>query len=690
MRRGYRSTAFVVVILLAVLAPAAGGVGPATETWCIPGQDGCLPTPEQCATGAYNGVWSGGYQGRLAVCVGGAGHVVQYSGGDANLPCGAVIVADQVVTGSWADPNRCPRADRPAVQGGPGSLFREAVRSKRGVVASASDVASEVGVDVLDAGGNAMDAAVATAFALSVARPDLAGIGGGGGLVYRSADGEAATLDFTPRWPAAVTQENWTPDSPIYGFGAMPPYTGRRVIGVPGTVAGLTMAVDRFGSLPLAQLIAPAEALARDGIVVTPWLADSYTAGVCEAGVCTFQAAPAFGGVARLRLSPASARTFLVGGMLPYRPGQRLVQPDLAWSLREIAAHGADAFYRGAIADRVVAEMERPAVIPGDEPLLTRADLEAYAVDWKTPLVSTYRGRTILSMPPPSVGGVMTAEVLNIMEGFDVAAMGHSSADYLHLFAEAGKIARIDADAYVADPAFTDVPVDVLTSKEWAAERRAAISMQEARSPAPGDIAGHDANAAAASRLPGHTAHISVIDAAGNSASITFTVGAAWGSAVTAAGTGILLNEWCCGDPDTNNAAQGGKFSRHPTTPTIAVDGNTPILVAGAAGGGRIMLSVIMILSNVIDFGMDVGRAVDVARAQSRQCCDLELEEWRVPSAVRAELERRGHTLLAFGEYEGVYAGSYTRAQLAAVDPSSGERSAASDPRNERGARAQI
>ena len=678
--------AFSQLLVIPGSDPAVAGPG----TGCTPGVDGCMPTPEQCATGKYNGVWNGGYQGRLAVCAGGAGHIAQYTGGDANLPCGAVIAADVLAAGQWADPNRCPRSDRPGVQGGTGSLFREATRSPRGVVASTSEVASRVGVDVLNQGGNAMDAAVATAFALGVARPELAGIGGGGALLYRRADGETASLDFTPRWPAAVTEENWTPDSPIYGFGVMPPYTGRRVIGVPGTVAGLSMATERFGSRPLAQLVAPAERLAREGIVVTPWLADAYNQGVCEAGACTSTAVPGLGGAARLRLSPASAETFLVGGILPYRPGQRLVQPDLAWSLREIAEHGPEAFYRGAIADRIVDEMERPVLLPGDEPLLTREDLKAYAVEWKQPLVSTYRGRTILSLPPPSSGGMMTAELLNIMEGYGVGAMGHSSADHLHLFAEAGKLARIDAVAYVADPAFADVPIETLISNAWADERRAEISMAEARSPAPGAIGGDEVATASGAEEPGRTAHISVIDSAGNSASLTFSIGATWGSAVTTAGTGILLNEWCCGDPGTINAPDGGKFSRHPMTPSIVVDGEIPILVTGAAGGLRIQLATIMTISNVIDFGMDVGRAVDAARAQERRCCNLELEEWRVPVQVRAELERRGHTLIFGGEYEGVYAGlDPTRAQLAAIDPVTGERLAASDPRNERGAHAQ-
>jgi gamma-glutamyltranspeptidase/glutathione hydrolase len=272
------------------------------------------------------------------------------------------------------------------------------------------------------------------------------------------------------------------------------------------------------------------------------------------------------------------------------------------------------------------------------------------------------------------------------MEGYDVGAMGHSSADHLHLFAEAGKLAWIDAESYVADPSFVDVPVATLNSKEWASERRSTISMTSAGSPEAGTIEGYAATGGSRATEPGRTAHISVIDLAGNSASITFSLGTHFGSAVTAAGTGILLNEWCCGNPGTINAPEGGKFSRHPTVPTIVLDGDVPILVTGAAGGSRIMLAVIMIISNVVDFGMDVGRAVDAARAQERQCCDLELEEWRVPMEVRAELERRGHTLIFGGEYEGVYALAPTRAQLVAIDPLTGERLAASDPRNERGA----
>jgi gamma-glutamyltranspeptidase/glutathione hydrolase len=681
----------LIIAFVTAVTPVAAGGSSGTETGCVVGVDGCMPTPEQCATGRYNGHWDGGYAGRLAVCVGGGGHIVQYAGGDANLLCGAIIAADQLVAGRWTDPNRCPRSDRPGVQGGTGSLFREAVRSRRGVVASSSELASAIGVEILNRGGNAMDAAVATAFAVGVARPDLAGIGGGGGLVYRAAGGEHAALDFSPQWPAAANEETFTPNGPLGGFGLMPPLTGRRAVGVPGVVAGLTMGQERFGRLALADVIAPAERLAREGVVVSDWLANAYSlGGFCTGSVCTATVAPGFGGVARLRLSPGSAETFLVAGALPYRPGQRLVQRDLAWSLREIARQGADAFYRGAIADRIEAELKRPAVLPGDEPLMTRADLEAYRPEWTAPTVSTYRGRTILGMPPPSNSGVMTAEVLNIIEAFDVAAMGHSSADYIHLFAEAGKLATADTEAYVADPRFFDVPLETLISKEWAAERRAEISMSEARDHAAGAIGSSSPEAATASREPGHTAHISVVDEVGNAAALTFTVGVTFGSAVTVGGTGILLNEWCCGNPGTNNRPEGGKFSRHPMSPTIVVDDGMPILVTGAAGGNRIPLAAIMTVSNVVDFGMDIGRAVDAARAQERVCCELEIEQWRVQQAVLDELETRGHTLVFGGEYEGVYGDlAPTRAQLAAIDPATGERLAASDPRNERGAAAQ-
>ena len=685
-RRLIAPVCFLLLLSFVGLAPAgAAAQEPSASSDCVPGQDGCIPSPEQCATGEFNGAWQGG--GRTAVCAGGAGQVASYAGGDPSLPCGAVIEANVLVTGSWTAPHRCPRSDVQPKPGGPGSLFEPSVRSRDGMVVSTSQQASDVGAAILRRGGNAMDAAVATAFALGVTRPDMAGIGGGGSLLYRPSRGRVAALDFFPQWPAAVTPENFTPDNELGGFGVMPPYTGRRVVGVPGTVAGLAEAMRRFGSLRLADVIGPAERLAREGIVVNGWLADGYAAGVCPGDVaCTDTVAPTMGGTARLRLFPASAETYLVAGALPPPPGHRLVQDDLATSLALIARDGPRAFYRGAIADRIVAEMERPALYPGDEALLTRRDLETYRVRWAAPVSTRYRGKTVYGLPAPSVGGIMTAEILNILEPYRLRSTGHSSADHIHLFAEASKLARADADRYVGDPRFVNVPTSTLVSKEWAAKRRGRISRAEARDATAGEMRGQGPRPdGPPGREPGNTAHISVVDRRGNAASLTFTVGAQFGSAVVAPGTGFALNEVCCGDPGTVNAPIGGRVTRHPVTATIVVDRGQPILVAGAAGGSRIQLGTIWTMLNVLEFGMDLGLAVDVARAQERYCCTLELERWRVSGEVIAELEERGHSIADFGEYAGVYTGVPVRVELAGVDLRSAMRVGAADPRNERG-----
>jgi gamma-glutamyltranspeptidase/glutathione hydrolase len=651
---------FVVAGLLAV-----GSVGHAAEPLCKPdpappGTNGCLPTPLECSTGNFNGFWDGGVPDRAALCVGGANHVVQYTGGNGLANCGVIIDADHAEIGAWKDPNFCPPHSAAPGHGVPGRAFLPAVRSTGGVVASVAPDAAAAGIEILDKGGNAIDAAVAAVFAVGVARPEMCGIGGGGFLVYRSSRGETAALDFRETAPRALTAEK------LRGPGLSTGLIGHTVIGVPGTVAGMAAALGRYGRKSLAEVIAPAEKLAREGIRVSLGLADGYFYSLVPRE-------PA------LRLFPAAGAIYLdaTGTKFPPYPiSDKLVQSDYAASLRLIAAHGPDAFYRGRIAELIVADMEA-ARAPGDEGLITLADLAAYRAVWREPVVGRYRGHEVIGMPPPSGGGIFTIEVLNLVEGDDLRSMGHSSADHLHLLAEAQKIAWADRNRYAADPDFVSVPTARLTSKEYARTRRAEISRTEAK-----------CFGAAETEEPSHTTHVSVVDREGNAVAVTCSLNEAFGSAVVAPGTGFPLNNHM-GDftdpllePGTVNHVEPGKRPRSSMSPTIVVEDGRAVLVAGGAGGTRIPMAVVLAVSNVVDFEMDVARAVDAARLDEPVCNGMVLEESRVLPEVRTELENRGHELTLRGEYDGL-----PHVELAADEGR--QRAAASDPREDRGAKGQ-
>jgi gamma-glutamyltranspeptidase / glutathione hydrolase len=678
------------ITIASALATSAPSVGAAAKQ-CKPGVNGCIPTPEQCAGGNYNGYWAGPRPDTAAVCIGGAGHVAQYAGGDPKAPCGAIIESDVVITGSWDDPNRCftpPSAPGSAVRG---SRYVDAVRSPGGVVAAESPIAAAVGRRILAVGGNAVDAAVATVFAYGVARPENCGIGGRGYLLYRGANGRSAALDFHMSAPAAVR-----PDS-LDGLGIDDLDTGHRMVGVPGVVAGMAAAVKRFGSMPLAKLIAPAEHLARRGVPVTPALANAYSyfeyshrrspqreiAQILD--ILPFDPLPGKINIAKLRLFPEAANIYLQAGVLPYAAGSTLVQRDYADSLALIMRQGPKAFYRGGIARLIDEEMRRSesSPYPGDEGLLTYKDLASYKPIWRRPLSVRYRGTTVLGAPPPS-SSLLPMEMLAILQGFNLRKAEHSSADHVHLVAEAQKLARADLAAYLADPAFERVPTDVLLSPGYAASRRALIKRNRAGDYRAGSIPGVRRSPSAAS-TGGHTTHVSVVDAAGNAVAISCTIGPGFGSGVVARGTGFLLatNMELFSEKGHPNEPEAGKRPAIAVAPLIVVRDGIPILVTGGGGGHAIPPGVAQMAINTVDFGMDVGRAIDVARFDEASCCSLSIEEARIPPKILEALEARGHTLLRNGEY-----GVLPWLQLAAIDPRSGTRLAASDPRGEYGAAA--
>src|SRR4051794_27735249 len=353
-----------------------------------------------------------------------------------------------------------------------GSRFHPGVTSPYGVVATESPQAAAVGRDVLEHGGNAIDAAVSTVFALGVARPQSCGIGGGGFMVYRDHDGSVATLDFRETAPAAIKSDTFT------GPGLYQTFTGHTTVGVPGVVAGMNAALKRYGTISLRRAIAPAQHLARDGFTVLQTLADSIAANEN-----------------RIKLFPATAAQYLHDDGTPYSAGETLRQPDMARSLQRIMDDGPSAFYSGKIAHQIVDDMQAPK-LEGEQGLMTLKDLQAYRAKWRTPLIGSYRGREIDAMPPPTSGGTAIIEMLNVLEGFDLAGAGMSSADADYDIAEAQRIAWADRNAYLADPDFVSIPPQ-LTDKDYAAARRAEIDPAHTHVYAPGTFpaaAGADFN----------------------------------------------------------------------------------------------------------------------------------------------------------------------------------------------------
>jgi gamma-glutamyltranspeptidase/glutathione hydrolase len=542
-----------------------------------------------------------------------------------------------------------------------GSRFRPAVSGELGVVATESPAAARVGRRVLERGGNAVDAAVSTVFAIGVARPQSCGIGGGGFMVYRSRQGRTAALDFREEAPAAFGPET------LQGPGLHEDFTGHLTVGVPGTVAGMRSALRRYGTISLPRAIAPAVRLARDGFSVPPSLSEAMAENAD-----------------RLKLFPAAARQYLVNGETPYPPGSLLRQPDMARSLAAIARRGPRAFYRGRIARLIDDEMDRTRQnpIPGDAAVLTADDLAAYRARWRRPLAGSFRRNGIVAMPPPTSGGVAVIEMLNLLEGFDLRSAGQSSADALHLIAESQKIAWADRNEYLADPDFVRQPVDTLTSKQYASRRRAEIDPAHAKDYAPGlgPFGGFQRSGQAAE--PGTTTHLSVIDRNGNAVGLTCTIEQEFGSAVVAPGTGFLLNNELTdfGAPGTANEARAGKRPRSSMSPTIATREGRPILVTGGAGGSRIIMGVLLTALNRLEFGLDIAHAVDAERLDAQQGLEgpVLIEDARIDPAVLTELERRGHTFTREGEYA-----ERPRVQAAGYAEARGSRKeAVTDPRS--------
>ncbi len=537
----------------------------------------------------------------------------------------------------------------------------EPVVADNGMVVSTDEYASQVGTDVLRAGGNAVDAAIAVQFALAVVNPEAGNIGGGGFLVLRTPDDQTAALDYREKAPLAATRDMFLDED---GNLTDKSVVGHLASGVPGTVAGMWQAWERYGSMEWSELVAPAVELAEGFEVKERFLG--------SLGETMVQSLSAF---------EASAAQFLPRDGQPPLVGDTLRQPDLAATLRRIMAEGPDGFYAGETADLIVAEMERGGGI------ITHEDLAAYEAAWREPVTFEYRGHRVISMPPSSSGGPTMAEMSNILELYDLPAMTWHGPEMIHLYAEAWKRSFADRNYYLADPDFVDMPLERMTSDLYAAERASTIRMDRATpsseiEPGLGPAASEGEN----------TTHYSIVDAQGMAVSVTTTINSWYGSKVTVAGAGFVLNNEMddfAAKPGTpnqfglvqgeNNAVAPGKRMLSAMTPSIVLDPSGDLLmVTGTPGGSTIITTVFQTISNVVDYGMNVVQAVNAPRVHHQHLPDQIFYEagGLTPETVSA-LEALGHTMV---ERSGV---SGDAQAIVVVD---GRLTAWSDPR--RGGRA--
>ncbi len=503
----------------------------------------------------------------------------------------------------------------------------------RAMVVSGSGIASDVGRAILRQGGGAVDAAVAVGFALAVVHPEAGNIGGGGFMVIRRHDGTVQTLDYRETAPARATRDMYLDEQ---GNPTELSVTGHLSAGVPGSVAGLVEAHRRYGRLPLAAVVQPAIDLARDGFLVDEYRSESIRDDST-----------------RLAGFPASRASFLPGGAPP-APGTTLRQPDLARTLEAIRDHGADGFYRGPVADLIVAEMARGGG------LISLDDLAGYRAIWRAPIAIDYRGYTIYSMPPASSGGVTMGEILNIMEGY-APLPPFGSPRLIHLEAEAMRRAFTDRNTLLGDPAFVRNPTDRLLSKAYAAGLRQEIGPRASPTPV----------FTPAARTGSSTTHYSVVDAEGDAVSCTTTLNNGYGSAVTVAGAGFLLNDEmddftsAPGKPNMYGLVQGeanaiapGKRMLSAMTPSIVLDpAGRLLMVVGTPGGPRIITMVYHVISNVIDHHMALPDAVSAPRMHHQGLPDsLEIERGAFPPATLDSLRARGHAVRVGGYWGDVEA----------------------------------
>ena len=501
--------------------------------------------------------------------------------------------------------------------------------AKHGMVASQEKLATRVGVDILRQGGNAVDAAVAVGFALAVTHPQAGNIGGGGFmLVHLAASNRTIAIDYRETAPAAMTRDVFLDEK-----GEADPKKSRDSalgVGVPGTVAGLAVALEKYGSgrFTLAQTLKPAIELARDGFVVADDMADTLSDMY-----------------RRMGRWPNSAKAFSREDSTPLQEGDRLIQSDLAATLSAIAEQGPRGFYEGPVAERLA-----KAVRDGGG-IMTADDLKSYQAVIRSPVRGNYRGYDIVSMPLPSSGGTVLLETLNIVEGFPMPDIKQGSATSLHLMIEAMKRAYADRARYLGDPAFVNAPVNVLITKDYAARQRASIDL--ARATPAADVL------AVSPREGSNTTHYSVVDSSGNAVSNTYTLNFPYGVGLVAEGTGVLLNN----ELDDFTAAPGasnafglvgfeanlpgpGKRPLSSMSPTIVLKDGKPVLVTGSPGGSRIISAVLQVVVDVLDYKMDVAAAVAAPRVHHQWMPDEVRVERGFSDEVLAGLRAKGHKVI--------------------------------------------
>ena len=498
------------------------------------------------------------------------------------------------------------------------------VGAEHGMVVTAQRLASRVGVDVLKEGGSAVDAAVAVGYALAVVYPAAGNLGGGGFMTIRLADGRKSFIDFREKAPLAARPDMYLDQDGNVIKGAST--TGHLAVAVPGSVAGMEYALAKYGSLKRGQVIAPAIALAERGFVLERGDVDMLRTST-EA----------------FRKDPASGAIFLKQGE-PYRIGDRLVQKDLAKTLRQIARQGAAGFYQGPVAAAIVASSKAGGGI------LAQADLDQYKVRELAPIECDYRGLHVVSAPPPSSGGVVICEILNVLEGYPLRDLGFRSAQSVHYQIEAMRHAYMDRNSYLGDPDYVKNPVERLLDKSYAAAIRQAI-----------DPAKAGVSAAIKPGVPPHegsnTTHYSIVDKDGNAVAVTYTLNDWFGAKVTAAGTGVLLNNEMddftvkAGVPNLYGLVQGqansiapGKTPLSSMSPTIATRDGKTVMVLGTPGGSRIITAVLHTILNVVDYDMDIQEAVDAPRFHQQWLPETtNIERFALSPDTRKILEEMGH-----------------------------------------------
>jgi gamma-glutamyltranspeptidase/glutathione hydrolase len=497
-----------------------------------------------------------------------------------------------------------------------------AVFAKHAMVVSNSDIASRVGADIMRRGGNAVDAAVAVGFAMTVTYPVAGNVGGGGFMVIRLANGQSEALDYREVAPGAASRNMYLDST---GKLTDKSVVGHLSVGVPGSVAGMAEALRKYGTMSLSDVIAPAIRLAEEG-----WVIDSaFSRGLAADSAL---------------LGRFEGKSLFYPDGAPLRAGTRLVQRDLAWTLRQISQRGADGFYAGPVADFLVAE------IRGGGGIITLEDLRAYKPIWRTPVRGTFRGYTILSMPPASSGGITMTEALNVLETYERPAP-FGSTQWAHRLAEAYQRAFIDRNAKIGDPAFVAVPQAALTSKDYARRLRASIDDQRHTPTAQLSVAGREGM---------NTTHYSVVDAHGNAVAVTTTLNNGYGSGVWVRGAGFFLNDEMDdfaaqpGSPNMFGLVQGeqnaiapGKRMLSAMTPTIVLDSAGQVfMVVGGAGGPTIITGVSQVVLNAIDYRMSLADAMRAPRLHHQSLPDsLMWERGGLTDAVADSLTQMGHAL---------------------------------------------